>query len=237
MYPGQSDWNSGNLGSAWYGHADLGVQKVCSTTGLNFLADLQYQLQTRLTASGTLQSFAGPVSASDVQIVDWNPTTGVVTGPGWNSQLLKALYAVAKRDGAPIAYLSAVQRDATQQNAQISPATLQLALWVTYYNTGNVQGGAQQVYGLGSPDDVRIPVGAYLPIVGTRPLVPTNLVRTSGADCVTGTVPIATAPPIVAPSFVQYAPWLVFAVFVVGALGAAIMTRKTPKMVDIRGRR
>jgi hypothetical protein len=178
VYPAPSDFTRSEGQAAWwYRELTPGQRQVCNSDGYNFLLNLAEQIRDRLGAGGKPTWDGALVTSADPSLN--------TTSPAWSGAFLRALYAAARADRAPAAYLSAIQADAA--NSRVSPGTLQVALWLAYYNAGWAGGGfdAPVVYGQGSPNEVRIPQGAVLPRFGT-PMPPTPVAP--GDTCITPSV-------------------------------------------------
>lgn len=163
-----STWNGNTPESAWYEFTLPGnPRNVCRTDGATFLDDLVAELGIRLDAAGS-------------RAVDWNgavvgrdalPSTDALV---WTTDLLRALYAVLRLDGAMTA-AAAVRADAAR--GVISETTLRAAIWETVRievrdASGNVlpevdpsTGARRQVSGSRS-DLVRLPPGVVTPVMG-----------------------------------------------------------------------
>jgi hypothetical protein len=212
MYPSTPDWTSGAGESAWF--YDVARARVCQTEGWNFLATVEGDLVQLLSTS--LPTFDGSsVDSSTVTIIDQtNPNAGV-----WSLDLLRALYAVAQRYGASQNYLQAIANDAGAQT--ISTNTLATAAWIERGHTVDSSGSYTLV---GSPDDVRIPDGAVLPVWGVAPPQPAQLAV--GFNCNTQIPPGTLASMQIVPFAVDAV--LVLVVIGVVVVGASYMANRIP---------
>jgi hypothetical protein len=217
MYPDPSDWTSGASNSAWFYDLGSGRQSICQTNGWNFLLTLESDLYARLASP--LLSFDGTtVSASDVSVIDpSNPSAGA-----WSTNLLRALYAVAARDGAPASYLQAISADAASMS--ISASTLAVAIWIE--RGRSIDSAGNEVFGVGSPADIRIPDGAMLPTWGVAPARPAQI--SVGFDCSMQIPPDAVIPAATSVIPFQMDAILVLVVIGVVIVGAAMVASKIP---------
>lgn len=228
-YPQPSDFASAVPLSAWFLHANAdGTTSVCSSTGAGLLYDLQYRLQDRLTTT--------PLPTFDGTLLDGTavPSPDPLNPPGgWDAATLRALWAVANDANAPAQYLSAVHGDAQLGAGPVSAATLQTGLWVGEgYYEGVVAGTGASRYGVGSPDEVRVPAGAALPAIDAAPQAPSNATSTSGAVCNAVPANVAATIPVVQTVVpFQFNAWIVFAVVVVG-VGAIVWLARDVPAVD-----
>lgn len=228
-YPATSDWASAQPVSAWFVHRAPGaVARVCATTGWDFARDLQEYLRTRLEdAGGSLPGPDGAVRAGDVAV---DPAVPVYPGT------LRALWAVANRDGAPAAYLDAV---ATALRARAwNREALQTALWATYLSAG--YRGDEQVYGLGHPDEAGLPPMLALPPAASappRPVAAGSQGSSSGLNCVAR--PEAerdVVAPVVGP-LKPYNVWPAIAVVAAGFVAVSLASALLPRTLKGREKR
>ncbi len=220
--PATSNWMSSAPLSAWVLH---GQNVVCATTGWDFLQSLQTFLQSRL-ADQELPSFDGANVGPDAVPIN-DPT---LPSRGWDRDLLRALWAVARRDGAPSSYLSAITDDA--QAGTMSARTLAVAAWVSYFGQGIGAQTGQQRYGVGSPDEVSIPADIVLPSAVQAP--PPSVGAGSGTAS-TGfacnTIPASTASLIPISRTVSpfsFNTLLVFGIIALGVGAAVLFTNRVP---------
>lgn len=222
-YPSPSDWNSAAPLSAWYVHRTQGGSNLCSSTGWDLLADLQEELQTRLSSSPAPTYDGTTVDGSNIPVND--PT---LPARGWDLDLLKGLWAAANAGHAPQATLDKIAADA--RAGSIGPETLAAGIWIGQrYDAGTVVGTGTSRYGLGSTDEILIPAGTSLPNFGTAPPVPSNGERSSGARCNTAPADAASIQPIqqaVVPF--QINGWVLLATLVVATGAAVALSRNVP---------
>lgn len=223
-YPQPSNWNSGAPLSAWYVHtAEGGTSNLCSSTGWDLLADLQTELQSRLSASPAPTYDGATVDGSDIPIND--PT---LPARGWDLDLLKGLYAAARAGGAPAATLDKIAGDAAL--GAVGAETLAAGIWIGQrYDEGVVRGTGASRYGLGSTAEIVIPVGTMLPVFGVSPPPPTNGSRSTGAQCGVAPADAAAVAPLnrpVAPFVIN--PWVLLGTLVVATGAAVALSRNVP---------
>ncbi len=229
-YPSAPNWMSSDAGSGWFIHRVGDRSSICSTTGWDTLADLQLELQSRLS-SGSFTTYDG--SAVDASsILPNDPTIQPIQA--WNVALLKALYAIAQNANAPQDYLLAIQGDAQNGTGygnagSISAGTLQTGIWIGKgYYSGVVRGSGQTSYGVGSPAEVVIPIGTTYPSIDIPPPVPSTGVS-SGAICNVAPTNIDTIVPVnqtVVPFQINL--WLVLGVAAVTVGTVAVMAMNVP---------
>lgn len=216
---------SSDAGSGWFVHRVGGQSSICSSTGWDTLADLQLELQSRLS-SGSLTTYDG--SAVDASGILPNDPT-IQPAQAWNVTLLRALYAVAQNANAPQSFLLQIQGDAQNGTGSISTGTLQTGIWIGKgYYSGVVRGSGQTAYGTGSPAEISIPMGTTYPSMDVAPPVPTTGVG-SGAICNVAPVNIDTLVPVnqtVVPF--QFNLWLVLGVAAVTVGAMAVMAMNVP---------
>ena len=220
--PATSNWMSPAPLSAWVLH---GSNIVCATTGWDFLQSLQTFLQSRLSDQ-ELPSFDGTTVGPDVVPIN-DPT---LPARGWDRDLMRALWAVARRDGAPSSYLSAITDDA--QAGTVSARTLAVAAWVSYFGQGIGAQTGQQRYGVGSPDEVSIPADIVLPSASQAP--PPSVgsgAGTAATGFACNTIPASTAnliPITRTVSPFSFNTLLVFGIIAVGVGAAVLFTHRVP---------
>jgi hypothetical protein len=229
-YPSPSDWTSGAAGSAWwyftpssgYTQYQQGSQYVCATTAADLLTDLRGQLSTRLTANQLPSFDGGLATANDVPLVD--PTA---PNAGWDTGLLRALYAVAQADRVPSQYLVSIQQDASTQT--ISVNTMAVAIWEAELSHWYATNGADR-YGAGSPSDITLPSTVQVPTWATPPSG--SLSPGAGFQCTQISAPAVTPipPPTVVPF--QLNEWAVIGVAGAGALALALFGKQVPVRAD-----
>lgn len=235
MYPQPSTALDGNPQSFWFVHRVNGRQNVCAMTGYSFLANVQAAIREQLTASGPLPSIGGTISAADI------PSIEEGSASGWDEPTLRGLYALIQRYRRPRTELSRVEADVRAGAGRpLSPATTQLALWVAYYShalrdvTRDGVTTTEDVYGRGTPEDVSFGPGTTQPITGVSPPFPTDSVVTTDPTCVPLSITIPTESPIsVTSSYIPNA-FLVLAVVAVAVVGVSVVTRKAPRIIDMR---
>lgn len=222
MYPAQSDWTSATPGSGWFVHRVLGQPtSVCGSTGWDTLADLQIELQSRLSAT-PLMTYTGDM-VDAIGIVPNDPTYAATP---WNVTLLRALYAVAKAANAPGSYLAAIQSDANRGTGPISTGTLQTGIWIGKgYYSGAIRGTGQTGYGVGSPNEVSIPDNTVYPSMDVAPPVPIGGVS-SGAVCNVAPANIDTLVPVNF-SFGDTNTWIAIGVLAVAAVAVVVAVKDT----------
>jgi hypothetical protein len=250
-FPAQSTALSGEPRSFWFVHMENG-QNVCGTNGYSFLAHVQGAIREQLAASGPLPSFGGSIRSEDIASID-TPVFGeynVILQPqsnrGWDVITLRGLYALARRYNVSRQALAQVEADShLPVGRPLSPQTIQLAAWIAYYShadeTVRAPDGTlttRDRWGVGSPSQVAFathPPTIY-PTMGMPPL-PTDGVVDSGPVCFPPSVAVPTESPIViTTSFTPNVP-LIVATLAAAVIGAAILTKRAPLLVQIRGRR
>jgi hypothetical protein len=193
-------------------------------TGWDALADLQLELQSRLSDS-SLPSFDGQVDSSAVPIND--PT---LPSRPWDRNLLRALYAVAQNARVPAKYLDAIRADAALGSGAVSQLTFQTGMWVGQrYYSGIARGTSTPVYGLGTPDEVMVPGGTVLPSMSAPPPVPTGGTRQTGATCNVAPTNLANLTPIsqtIEPF--QFNPLVVFTIAALAVGTIVFLARDVP---------
>lgn len=241
-YPGSSDWNSGAPLSAFYLHrVSSQPTNACSTTGWDMLRSIQTEVADRLNAYGPLPTYDGTnVDASSVPVND--PTLPPQQLVGWNRDLLRALYALGQRFNISSTYLSALRSDAESGAASISTPTLQTGIWIGDRIYHGFDGNGNELWGLGSPDEVAIPQATTYPQMNVVPPIPAA--EAGGTYSTTGQcnaisasaeslIPIARS---VVPF--QFNPWLILAAIALAAGAAVVMSRDVPvRSETVRTRR
>ncbi len=248
-HPAQSTALDGAQRSFWFVHNVDGRQIVCGTNGYSLLANVQAAIREQLASSGPLSSIGGTIRAEEIPSIQ-TPYYGDVPLPqsfsGWDTTTLRGLYALAQRYRASRSTLAAIEADSRlPSGSSLSAATIQYAIWLTYYSRG-VRDVTQpdgtvvttSVFGLGSPAQVALATSprTIYPVKGVNPPVPSDGVVDTQLICAPPAVAVPTESPItVTTTFTPNVP-LIVAVLAATALGAVILTKRAPRLVQIRGR-
>lgn len=201
------------------------------------LSDLKSNLRDTLAATGALPTSGGTtVAAEQVIPLLVDPVTGAVTGDGWTTDTLRALYAVAQRARVSAVYTAAIQNDIQigrlRPGRTLSMSTMQTALW--YPQSGRYNAAGDIVLGYGSPSDIVIGPGAVLPAFGSVPEVPSNRVLVSGVICTPDTQLTGAQAPLHAPTRFEVSDVLIILTLLGIAVGAAVLTTGAPTRAEQR---
>ncbi len=236
-YPDTSRWDSAATNSAWYARrvGSAAPTSVCQTDGARFVATLEGELYEILRDLGAAVSFDGAAvgpEAVEVATPDIAGQPGAVPAR-WTVGLLRALYAVGLRYGAPPDALAATAADA-RGGGVVSRRTLQFAIWVASYWKGTVAATGAFTYGQGSPDEVVLPEGSLLapPRLGVEIAIPRGYVAGYGLSC--ARLPDGAALPVPGLTILGVNPWVALGVLTVAVVGVSYVTRSVPTGATVR---
>lgn len=252
-YPQQSSALDGTPRSFWFVRTVGGRQTVCGTNGYSLLSSVQAAIQRQLAASGPLPSFGGQIRARDIANIA-TPVYGEGTGEsqtaydvptpqstrGWDVVTLRGLYALGQRYHAPRSTLAQIEADARLPAGRtLSPQTVQYAIWIAYLSEATDLNTGNMVYGRGSPTEVAFAASppTIMPVVGVMPPFPTDGVVDIEPVCTPPSVVVPTESPIVIATSFSPNLLLIAAVLAGAAVGVSIITKKAPRLEQIRGRR
>lgn len=233
----QSNFVSGVPDSAWYTNHG----QVCHTTGFSLLANLQQNLRDTLAQRGPLPTSGGStIAASQLNPINFVGTA--VSGDGWTTDTLRALYALAPAESRP-----SIQNDLQiarfRQGNPLSTGTMQAAIWFAFESgvegTEVVDGETLPVtrWGrAGTPAGISLGDNPVMPGFGQLPEIPANGVLETGRNCEADNLSGANAP-LHTPSRIGISDVLIALGLLTVAAGAALLTRGAPTRAEQRAAR